>query len=51
VPGKEREAYKQLAALYRKGPSERLPTLLKHLRRLQDSLSIPSEERIKLEEK
>ena len=50
VPGKEMEAYKELAALYRKGINERLPTLITHLRRLQDSLPIPADQRIQIQE-
>ena len=50
TPGKEMDAYRQLVALYRKGIDERLPTLLGHIKRLQISLNIPPEDRIKLEE-
>ncbi len=45
-PGHEREAYDMLVALFKKGKEERLPTLLKLIRELQEKLQIPSEERI-----
>ena len=41
APGQERAAYDALLALYRRGPSERLPTLLKRLKFLEDKLDIP----------
>lgn len=43
--GREREAYVRLRALYDKGESERLPTLLKRLKFLEEKLSIPPEQR------
>lgn len=46
VPGEERAAYEQLLALYRRSPHERLPTLLKRLKFLEDKLSIPWNQRI-----
>ena len=46
VPGREREAYGALRALYDKGPHERLPTLLKRLKFLEEKLDIPLQERI-----
>lgn len=49
TPGKELEAYRGLLTLYRKGADERVPTLLKHLQRLQVSLGIPEKERVKIE--
>lgn len=49
TPGKEMEAYQQLVALYRKGPKERLPTLISHIKRLQDALQIPEDQRLQLE--
>jgi len=50
VPGKEKEAYNQLLALYLKGQEERLPTLISNLKRLQVSLQIPEDQRVKIEE-
>ena len=44
-PGREREAYEQLRALYDSGERERLPTLLRHLRELEIKLDVPREER------
>ena len=49
VPGKEREAYTQLVELYQKGINERVPTLTEQIQRLQISLNIPPEQRIKIE--
>ncbi len=46
APGEEPAAYAQLLALYHRGPEERLPTLLKRLKFLEDKLQIPLEERI-----
>lgn len=46
VGGHEREAYEQLRALYDEGESERLPTLLKRLRALEEKLNIPAEQRV-----
>ncbi len=46
VPGREREAYDRLLALYKLGPSERLPSLLKQLKILEEKLNIPASERI-----
>jgi hypothetical protein len=45
-PGREREAYERLRALYLIGDKERLPTLLKRLAFLQEKLHIPSAERV-----
>jgi len=50
VPGKEREAYQQLVDLYQKGIDEHVPTLIKHIKRLQVELQIPENQRVKLEE-
>jgi hypothetical protein len=50
VPGKEREAYQRLRALYLKSKDEHLPTLLTHLKRLQVSLQIPEDQRVKIQE-
>ena len=44
--GREREAYEKLRALYDEGAQERLPTLLKRLKLLEEKLAIPSEQRI-----
>ena len=46
APGHEREAYEALRALYDRGPHERLPTLLKRLKYLEEALDIPLRERI-----
>lgn len=45
-PGREREAYERLVALYKMGEQERLPTLLKLLEKLQAKLNVPPEERV-----
>jgi hypothetical protein len=44
--GREREAYKRLRQLYDKGPRERLPTLVKRLKFLENKLEIPQDQRI-----
>ena len=44
--GREREAYKRLRHLYDEGPRERLPTLIKRLKFLEDKLGIPQDQRI-----
>ena len=44
--GREREAYEHLRALYDEGDQERLPTLIKRLKFLEDKLGIPPEQRI-----
>lgn len=49
-PGHEAEAYKMLVDLYNKGKNERLPTLLKLIRELQEKLNIPQEQRIDVRE-
>lgn len=46
VPGREVEAHARLRALYDLGPQEHLPTLLKELRRLEEKLALPPEQRI-----
>ena len=46
VPGREREAYAQLRALYDRGEQERLPTLLRRLKELEIKLDIPPDQRI-----
>jgi hypothetical protein len=45
-PGREREAYDRLRALYDSGERERLPTLLRHLKELEIKLDIPPDQRI-----
>jgi len=44
--GREREAYERLRALYDEGEKERLPTLIKRLKFLEEKLRIPPEQRI-----
>jgi len=44
--GREREAYDSLRTLYNEGEKERLPTLIKRLKFLEDKLGIPQEQRI-----
>jgi tetratricopeptide (TPR) repeat protein len=44
--GREREAYERLRRLYDEGPQERLPTLIKRLKFLEDKLGIPEDQRI-----
>ncbi len=46
APGHEREAYAALRQLYDRGEHERLPTLLKRLKYLEEALDIPLHERI-----
>ena len=46
APGHERAAYEKLLALYRRGPQERLPTLLHRLKVLEKKLEIPLDQRI-----
>ena len=43
--GREREAYERLRELYDEGDKERLPTLIKRLRFLEEKLAIPPENR------
>jgi predicted Zn-dependent protease len=45
-PGREREAYDRLHALYSSGEKERLPTLLRRLKELELKLEIPLDQRI-----
>lgn len=45
-PGREKEAYRDLRALYDCGDQERLPTLLRHLKELEIKLGIPPERRV-----
>src|SRR6058998_3145420 len=44
--GREREAYERLRALYDEGEKERLPTLIKRLKFLEDKLNVPPDQRI-----
>jgi hypothetical protein len=44
--GREREAYERLRHFYDEGPKERLPTLIKRLKFLEDKLGIPQDQRI-----
>src|SRR5207302_10411046 len=44
--GREREAYERLRALYDGGEKERLPTLIKRLKFLEDKLNVPQDQRI-----
>jgi hypothetical protein len=46
VEGREREAYDRLLQLYHAGEQERLPTLIKRLKFLEEKLDIPLAERI-----
>jgi hypothetical protein len=46
VRGDKRKAYAALLALYRRGPAEHLPTLLKRLKFLEQQLDIPLDHRI-----
>jgi hypothetical protein len=43
---REREAYERLRALYDEGDKERLPTLIKRLKFLEEKLAIPLDKRI-----
>jgi hypothetical protein len=44
--GREREAYERLRALYDEREKERLPTLIKRLKFLEEKLNVPLEQRI-----
>jgi uncharacterized protein HemY len=44
--GRERDAYERLRSLYDEGEKERLPTLIKRLKFLEDKLAIPPDQRI-----
>lgn len=44
--GREREAYQELRRLYDAGERERLPTLIKRLKAMEETISIPANERI-----
>jgi hypothetical protein len=45
TPGKEKEAYARLKALYDKGEDEHLPTLLRLLGELEEKLNVPAKDR------
>jgi hypothetical protein len=45
-PGHERQAWQRLRALYDMGPQERLPTLVKDLKEMEDKLQLPPEQRV-----
>jgi hypothetical protein len=45
-PGREGEAYDYLMSLYREGERQRLPTLIKEIKNLEEKLLIPSFRRI-----
>jgi tetratricopeptide (TPR) repeat protein len=45
-PGKEREAYQQLKTLYELGEDQRLPSLIRDLKLMEDALDIPQNQRI-----
>jgi hypothetical protein len=49
--GREREGYERLRSLYNEGEKERLPTLIKRLKFLEEKLGIPQEQRIPQENK
>ena len=46
VPGQEHAACDKLLAIYRRSPHERLPTLLRRLKILEEQLDIPLDQRI-----
>ena len=45
-PGHEREAWHRLRQLYDMGPQERLPTLEKQLKAMEEKLQLPPEQRV-----
>lgn len=45
-PGREREAYQLLRALYDRGEQERVPALLRRLKELEIKLEMPAEQRV-----
>jgi hypothetical protein len=49
VPGREREAYEQLLALYKEGEENWVQTLLSELQRLEKFLNIPEDQRQKID--
>lgn len=46
VEGREQEAYGRLLSLHREGEKERLPTLIRRLKFLEEKLNIPLDQRI-----
>ena len=46
TPGRERDAYVRLLALYREDQGMHTPALLSHLRELEEKLRIPSDQRV-----
>lgn len=50
-PGHEREAYEKLLGFYRKGESEHLPTLLRHLGELEEKLNVPPGDKVAIPKK
>jgi hypothetical protein len=46
IPGREQEAYKLLKSLYDRGEDERLPTLERLIRELEQKLNVPTSQRI-----
>jgi hypothetical protein len=46
VPGREREAYERLKALYNEGNTQRAPTLMARLHELEEKLQIPESDRV-----
>lgn len=45
-PGQERAAWRELRRLYDLGPQERLPTLEKQLKAMEEKLELPAEQRV-----
>lgn len=45
-PGREREAYARLLALYNRGEQERVPTLITRLKFLEEKLNVPPGQRV-----
>lgn len=46
-PGREREAYEMLRALYEQGDKQRMPTLVSVLKELENKLDVPADQRVK----
>jgi hypothetical protein len=47
IPGKERKAYDELRAIYDEGPAQRVPRVITDLKKLEEKLGIPADQRIK----
>jgi len=47
IPGRERDAYNEMKAIYDLGDKERLPSVIASLKRLEEKLGIPADQRIK----